>query len=89
MNTVRDFRNDLLNRKEIVLSIDSDSNPGYARMQQECADHFKVEQERIVIKKVWNNFGSRKFFVEVFLYDSVSDKDKTEVKPKVKKEAKK
>ena len=89
MNTIKDFRNNLLKRKEIVFSVDSESNPGYAKMQQECANHFKIEPERVVVKKVWNNFGSKKFFAEVFLYDSVSDKDGTEVKPKVKKEAKK
>lgn len=88
MNILKDFRNDLLKRKEVLFSVKAHSNPGVAKMQQDCANHFKTEAENVVIKKLLNNFGTKEFSVEAFIYDSVKDKENIEPKKKVK-EAKK
>ena len=87
MKPIKDFRNDLLKRKEVLFSINADTNPGSVKMQQECAHHFKVEAENVVVKKLWNNFGSKEFFIEAFIYDSIDDKQKIEAKQKSKKES--
>ena len=87
MNVTKDFRNELLKRKEINSSLEADKNPGIKNVQEDIAKRFKVENECVVIKKLWNNFGSSQFFAEAFVYDSVQDKESTEQKPKKKKEA--
>jgi len=87
METIKDFRNELLKRKEVVFSIDAASNPGLVKMREECAKYFNAEIERIVVRNVSSKFGSRKFFIEAFIYDSANDKEKIEPKPKPKKEA--
>ena len=87
MKAEKDFRNDLLKRREILFFLEERSNPGSAKMQEHCASHFKVEPDRVVIKRVFNNFGSHEFFAEAFIYDSVEDKMSTEPKPKAKKGA--
>ncbi|MDO8508567.1 MAG: hypothetical protein Q7S27_02685 [Nanoarchaeota archaeon] len=86
---MKEFRNNLLKRKEVEFFVDAEKNPGIAEMQKQCANHFKVETDTVVVKKLWSNFGSQRFFAEAFVYDSVGDKENGEPKPKVKKEAKK
>ncbi len=83
---MKEFRNNLLKRKEVLFSIQANSNPGFVKMQENCANHFKIELDRVVVKRLWNNFGSQEFFAEAFVYDSVEDKNGTEPKIKVKKE---
>lgn len=89
MKIEKDFRNDLLKRREILFSLEEKSNPGFSKMQEHCANHFKIEPERVVIKRVFSNFGSHEFFAEALIYDSIEDKINTEPKAKAKKEAKK
>ena len=86
MNMIKDFRNNLLKRKELLFSVEAASNPGFQKMLEQCASYFKVEADKVVVKKVWSNFESREFFIEAFIYDSVKDKEKTEPKLKPKKE---
>lgn len=86
MNMIKDFRNNLLKRKEVLFSVEAVSNPGFQKIHEQCANHFKVEADKVVVKKIWSNFGSREFFIEAFIYDSVKDKEKTEPKLKPKKE---
>ncbi|MEK6844224.1 MAG: hypothetical protein AABX83_02240 [Nanoarchaeota archaeon] len=88
MNIVKDFRNDLLKRKEVLFSVKANSNPGIAKMQQDCAHHFKTELDNVVIKGLRNNFGTKEFSVEAFVYDSVQDKIGIEPKKKIKGEKK-
>ncbi len=86
---IKEFRNDLLKRKEIQFLVEAPKNPGFAQVQNDCAHHFKVEADRVAVKKISSSFGSDKFMAEVFIYDTVADKEKGEPKPKPKKEAKK
>ena len=86
MKVMKEFKNNLLKRKEVVFSVEANSNPGYQKVQEYCVGHFKVETDRVVIKKLWGKFGSNEFFTEAFIYDSIADKERNEPKPKVKKE---
>ncbi len=91
MEIIRDFRNDLLKRREIFFSHEDEKNPGFQKTIDNCAKSLKVEADRVVIKKLWNNFGSKVFFTNAFIYDSVKDKENSEKSGKNinKKEAKK
>ena len=85
---IKDFRNDLLKRRELVLEFVSQGNPGKSEVMKGIAGDLKVQEENVVLKNVHSNFGRNSFSVNVTVYDSVADKDKTEAKKKVKKESK-
>lgn len=87
MNVIKDFRNSLLKRKELIISIDAESNPGFGKVKQECVDYFSATADNIVVKSIKGNFGRRNFVAEVFVYDSVEDKNKIE--PRIVVKAKK
>ena len=89
MKIERDFKNDLLKRRELEVLMDADSNPGFEGAKSMLAGELKVSEDVIVVRGVKGHFGSNEFLVDAFIYDSVEDKEKTEPKPKVKKEVKK
>ncbi len=85
MNIVKENKNEFLKRKEISISEHFDSNPGYEKMKQEIAHKFKAEPGCIAIKSLKSGFGSRNFVVEFYIYDTVEDYTKMEVRKKKKK----
>lgn len=88
MNTVQDTRNNLLNRREIKVLVESKTgNPGFKSMTEMIAREFNANSEAIAVKNVKGKFGRDTFLVWAHLYDSVGDKLKIEPKPKVKKAA--
>lgn len=87
MEIVKETKNDLLKRKEILFKLDSDSNPGFETARKTLADKMKVEDDKIAIKFVKNNFGTHSFIVEAFVYNSKEDKERIEPKVKPKKGA--
>ena len=85
MKIVKEFKNDLLKRKEIQFSIEAEKNPGFEGAMKALVDKYKVSEDGVVVKHVRNNFGKKEFFVEAFIYNTKEDKDGTERKSKVKK----
>ena len=85
MKIISDFKNSLLNRREIVFVIGSEANPGKTGANKAIIDKFKTHEENIVIKKIMNNFGKKDFVIEAFVYNSKKDKEMIERKPKIKK----
>jgi len=87
MEIKRDFRNDLLKRKEIEVLLSEKGNPGFANCQKILASELKALEEVIVVRNVKNNFGSNEFLVDAFIYDSKEDLESIEPKKKEKKKA--
>ena len=87
MKIIQDIKNNLLKRREIKLVMNADSNPGFEGAKKAVLSQIKTPEENIAIKFVKNNFGTKEFLIEVFVYDSVEDKMRIEQKPKVKKKA--
>lgn len=87
MNILNDKTNELLKRREIKFKIDSESNPGYEGAKKVVTEKLKVPHENIAIKFVKNNFGTKEFTIEAFIYHSIKDKELIEPKPKAKKGA--
>lgn len=88
MEQIHNFHNKLLKRKDIIVRVTGVSNPGYAHMQKSLSEHFKADENLIVIRKINSGFGKNQFDVEFSIYDSEKDKKATEPVVKVK-EAKK
>jgi ribosomal protein S24E len=84
MKIFKDFRNELLKRREVQFMIASDKNPGLDYAKNLLAEKFNLSNEHVVIKTLNNNFGANDFLIEAFVYDSQEDKLKIEPKQKVK-----
>ncbi len=82
---MKDFKNELLNRREVKIIINAPSNPGYAYSAKLISKQFKAAEEAIVVKNVKGKFGRDTFLIDAFIYDSVKDKEMIEPKKKVKK----
>ena len=85
METIKDFRNDLLKRKELKVIVESASNPGLSHARKIIADGFKAKEECVVVKELKSKFGRNTFLIDAFIYDSVDSLNKIEPKPKAKK----
>jgi len=85
MKTIKEFRNDLLKRTELKLVIEAGKNPGFAEALKKVAQHFKANEENIVVREVKSKFGRDTFLIDAFIYDSVQDRERTEPKKKIKK----
>lgn len=85
MKTIKEFKNDLLKRKELLVSFEADKNPGFESSKQMIVEKMKVDADKIAVKSVRSHFGSREFTVEAFVYDSAKDREIIEPKVKPKK----
>ncbi|MEM4271825.1 MAG: hypothetical protein QXD13_01930 [Candidatus Pacearchaeota archaeon] len=86
-NIIKDFRNNLLKRREVKLVVDAEKNPGFANASKIFADELKAKEELVVIKGIKSKFGRKTFLIDGLIYDSVQDKEKIEPKKKEKKKA--
>lgn len=84
MNVIKDFRNNLLKRRELQIIESFPSNPGYQESMKFICSNFDAKEENIVIYQIKSKFGRETFLIDCFIYDSVADKEKTEPKKKVK-----
>jgi len=75
---LKQHKNPLLHREEILISIESESSPSF----EEVKKHMGKNEDLVIIKRVKGNFGAKSFNAEVFVYDSKEAKDKVEVIPK-------
>jgi len=85
MEVKKEFKNDLLKRKEVLVSNVYSSNPGLSQSLKDVASKFKVSEDVIVLRRVGNEFGNNEFIIDAFIYDSLEDKEKVEPKKKEKK----
>ena len=85
MNIIKDFKNDLLKRRELIVEIEAEQNPGIEYSKEEIVKRFKADKNLVIIKRVGSSFGSNKFKIESFIYDSAEIRDKVEPKIKEKK----
>jgi len=79
------IRNDLLNRHECEFVLSSKGAPSIAAASAAVAREFESEEDRIVIRKISNQYGTNDFLIEALIYDSSDVKLKIEPRPKQKK----
>ena len=87
MKVLTDFNNILLHRRDVVLMMDSPSNPGADNVKKAVAEHYKVAPECVVVLGIHGGFGISVFRIEARVYESADKLQMVEPKPKVKKEA--
>jgi ribosomal protein S24E len=85
MKVIKDFRNELLKRREIKIITEAEKNPGFAGALKMITEHFKVKEDVVVAREVKSKFGRDTFLIDAFIYDSSADKERVERKKKDKK----
>lgn len=83
-------KNNILGREEYIMSVSSDKNPS----KKELIEFLKSDESLTAIKKIVGSFGKGEFDVEIFVYSSKEEMDKSEaiprkVRKKLAEEAKK
>lgn len=87
MKIVTDQKNEFLNRRELVVSVDATQTPSFVEMQKMLSDDLKASSDLVVVKSINSGFGNSTFNIEAYVYQSANDKTKFEPKVKVKKGA--
>jgi len=83
---LKEKRNDLFNRNEIKVEINSRETPKTPEVEKWVIESMKVGEDRIKVKGIHGKFGSPIFEASVNIYDSFSDKDRIETKTKKQRE---
>jgi ribosomal protein S24E len=88
MKVISEVKNKLLERKEVVASLENNSSPTRIFFAEKLAEHFSTPIEQVVVNHITNNFGSKTFMVDSFVYDNIDAKTRY-TRVKVKKEVQK
>jgi ribosomal protein S24E len=75
----------LVERDEIHAIAEEKITPSNAKIQEELANLTKKEKELIVVKHIYQKFGSNKSDIIAYVYDSAESLKKFEPKKKEKK----
>ena len=68
MKILKDIKNDLMNRKEFHVEIDSDKTPSFAEAAKLVAEHFKASEDNVMVENVKGSFGMKKFIIKASIY---------------------
>lgn len=81
------FSNPLLSRLELEAVVEATPTPSKENIASELAKELAIPTERIVIKRIRQEFGKPVCLVSAYAYES--EKAKAAIEPKVKKKEKK
>ena len=79
--------NPLMKRKEISLEVAKETSFTKAEAEQLISEKFSAPVEKIAIKRIMGNFGTKSYKITANIYNSKENKDKIEPKVKPKKTA--
>jgi ribosomal protein S24E len=80
--------NPMFNRKELVVSINTNVSPKISEAEAFIAKEFSSNAENVKVRKIKGRFGSTNFVITANIYSSKEDKDKIETKTKKEKKKK-
>lgn len=86
---VRNIGNPLFKRKEIFAWTEENIVPSKSEVEKIFSEKFSVPLENIKIKKIEGRFGTKKFNITAFIYDSKESKERTEIKTRKQRKAEK
>ncbi len=72
----------LFKRKEMQINLEAQITPSKKEIIEKIAEKFSVNPENISIKGIHGKFGSKDFTININIYSSKEDKEKTEPKEK-------
>ncbi|MEK6898433.1 MAG: hypothetical protein AABX28_03700 [Nanoarchaeota archaeon] len=89
LEIVKNTGNPLFKRKEIFARTEKEVVPSKSEVEKMFSEKFSVPSENIKIKKIDGRFGTKKFNITAFIYDSKESKEKTEIKTRKQRKAEK
>jgi ribosomal protein S24E len=84
MEVLKDFKNDLLKRRELKIVIEAEKNPSYEETKKILVDEFKAKEDAIVVNQLKGKFGRKTFLIDASVYDNKEALEVAEPKPKKK-----
>jgi|WetSurMetagenome_2_1015567.scaffolds.fasta_scaffold393682_2 ribosomal protein S24E len=81
-------QNPMFNRKELVVSINTNVSPKISEAEAFIAKEFSSSAENVKVRKIKGRFGSTNFVITANIYSSKEEKDKIEDKAKKEKKKK-
>lgn len=84
MHVSKDFKNELLDRREVEIIVEREHNPGLEGAKKAIMEKFGAGEDLVAVKKLFSKFGKKEFIIDAFIYHSKEAKEKTEVKEKIK-----
>jgi ribosomal protein S24E len=88
ITVITEKQNPLFNRKELVLSVDTNVSPKISEAEAFIAKEFSSSAENVKVRKIKGRFGSTNFVITANIYSSKEDKEKIENKTKKEKKKK-
>ena len=94
MQIIQEKNNLLLKRKEVEATVDSAATPSKTEIAKLVGEHFKKDENCIVVDEVKTSFGTKQALIKAKVYDNIESKNKFETvsrkqKAKIAEEAKK
>lgn len=94
MEIIKDTRNELLGQREICILIESEKNPNFQEMRKKLSEKFEKPEDVVDVYNIKGSFGSHKFKVYAYIYDSkknsenINSKGKKDIQKKTSAETK-
>ena len=70
METIKEFKNILLKRNEIIGEVESINNPRFDEMRKVISEKYNRPEDTIDIFSIKGGFGKKKFIIKSHIYDS-------------------
>ena len=90
MDIVKDTRNELFKRNELIFSLNANKNPGFDVVRKNISEELGKDEANIDVYNIKGNFGRNSFVISANVYDSKEDLDsikKLEMTSKQRKES--
>lgn len=86
MEIKKDIKNDLMKRRELKFVVEASKNPSFEEMSKLTADHFKSNEDQILVERIKGRFGKGTFLIDVSIYDTKELKEEAKKRQtKIKK----
>lgn len=86
MKIINQNKNELFSREEIEIEMESLVSPSREEVYTKLSEEIKSSsKENTIIKSIKGRFGSRKFKITAYIYNTPEDKKSMEPKKKEKK----
>jgi len=89
MKILTNTKNELLNRQEIKLIVESEKSPNYPELALAISEKIGKPVENVDILSVYGHFGTKTFEASAHVYDSSEDKNRIKVKTKKQRDTEK
>ena len=89
LKIIHEKENPLFKRNEIIAEINSETTPKIIEIDKKLSERFSKPVENIKTQKIEGRFGSKTFKIKANIYESMEDKEKSEIKTKKQREAEK